>query len=663
MTTAPLGSGVDAADLSQEIRPQDDLFRYVNQRWFDRTPIPADRSGYGSFELLMESAERAIREILEEARSAPEGTEARKCGDLYAGFLDSSRIEALGAEPLRAPLEAVSRVESVSQLLGTIGAFQRQGISGVYDLFVNNDPGDPDRYLVFFEQGGISLPDESYYREEHFATVRDAFVAHVRAMFELSGLDDAAARASRVFELEGAIAAQHWDNVESRDSVKTYNLVTWDAASAMFDDAVPSSSDVPARLEQWSSALGLAGAALSEVVLRQPSFTSGLAGLLDESRLEAWRDWLSWRVISANAPYLSSAFVEENFDFYGRTLNGAEVLRERWKRAVAFVEDAMGEAIGKIYVERHFPAEAKARMDALVGHLVEAYRQSIATLEWMSEPTRHRALEKLDAFRPKIGFPVRWRDYSQLEVDPSDLLANVRAASEFEFRRNMAKIGQPIDRDEWFMTPQMVNAYYNPGFNEIVFPASILQSPFFDVTREDAANFGGIGSVIGHEIGHAFDDQGSRYDATGRLADWWRESDRAAFEERTRSLIGQFDALVPRELPDRHVSGALTIGENIGDLGGVGIAWKAYLMSLNGAEPPVIDGLSAVERFFLTFALIWREKAHPEAIGRLIASDPHSPPEFRVNQIVRNVDEFYEAFDVGPSDAMWLDETQRVKIW
>jgi len=418
--------------------------------------------------------------------------------------------------------------------------------------------------------------------------------------------------------------------------------------------------DVP--LARWIAGLD-APHALNEVSLRQPSLASGLVQLLTDENLELWKDWLSWQLVSGYAPYLSSAIVDEHFDFYGRTLTGASELRPRWKRAVALVEGAMGEAVGKIYVERHYPHEVKERMDVLVTNLIEAYRQSITDLEWMSEVTRERALEKLDAFTPKIGYPVRWRDYSALHIDRDDLIANVQAAGAFEFKRNLDKIGKGVDRDEWFMTPQMVNAYYNPGFNEVVFPASILQPPFFDAGRDEAANYGAIGSVIGHEIGHGFDDQGSKFDGTGKLHDWWEASDRAAFEERTKALIEQYDALSPAQTPDLHVNGGLTVGENIGDLGGLAISWKAYLLSLKGAQSQVIDGLTGAQRFFFAWAETWREKEHKEEVERLLAIDPHSPPEFRCNQIVRNIDEFYDAFSVSEGDAMWLAPKDRVAIW
>jgi putative endopeptidase len=398
-------------------------------------------------------------------------------------------------------------------------------------------------------------------------------------------------------------------------------------------------------------------------VLRQPSFTAGLAGLLGEDRLDAWKDWLAWQIVHGAAPYLSGDFVDANFDFYGRTLTGTPQMRARWKRGVSLVEGAMGEAVGRIYVERHFPPASKESMDALVANLIEAYRQSIRTLEWMGKDTRDRALEKLEKFTPKIGYPVKWRDYSSLQLSPTDLLGNVRATSLFEFNRELGKIGKPLDRDEWFMTPQTINAYYNPGFNEIVFPAAILQFPFFDAARDDAANYGAIGAVIGHEIGHGFDDQGSKYDGDGRLQDWWTEADRAAFEQRTGTLIEQYNALAPAQVPDHHVNGALTIGENIGDLGGLGIAWKAYRISLGGEEPPVIDGLTGAQRFFLSWAQAWQQKGRDEEVIRLLAIDPHSPNEFRCNQIVRNIDAFYDTFEVSEGDKLWLDPAERVTIW
>ncbi len=656
MSDARLSSGIDRDELDAEVRPQDDLFRHANGKWIARTEIPSDKARYGSFYVLAEEAEKAVHAIIEEAQSAPVGTEERKFGDLYASFMDEPRIEQLGWSAIAADLETAGSPADVPSLVATLGRLERAGVSGFVQAFVDNDPGDPERYLVFLEQGGIGLPDESYYRESTFADIRTAYLAHLERMFGLAGFDTPAERAARVFELETALAAQHWDKVRCRDSVATYNPMTWDAAAALAGDAAP-------LLRGWLDALDAPAGSFADVVVRQPSFLQGLAPLLTEDRLDAWRDWLRWQVIRSSAPYLHAEVVQANFDFYGTTLTGTPELRARWKRGVSVVESAMGEAVGKVYVERHFPDGAKAAIDVLVANLVEAYRRSITELEWMTDATRAKALDKLSKFTPKIGYPVRWRDYSALHIDAADLVANVRAVAAFEFQRELGKIGKPIDRDEWFMTPQTVNAYYNPGFNEIVFPAAILQYPFFDSTRDPAANYGAIGAVIGHEIGHGFDDQGSQYDGDGRLTNWWTDDDRAAFEARTASLIAQYDALEPRQLPGHHVNGALTIGENIGDLGGLGIAWQAYLLSLDGEEPPVVDGFTAGERFFLGWAQAWRTKLRDEEALRLLSIDPHSPAEFRCNQIVRNIDVFYDTFGVTERDALWLDPEDRVTIW
>ena len=648
--STPLSSGIHTDELDPAIRPQDDLFRHVNGKWIDRTEIPSDKARYGSFYVLAEEAEKAVRDIIVEAQDAAPGTEERKFGDLFASFMDEARAEELGSTPLQPMLEAVEHVDSADAVLRQLGRLERTGITSFAQLFVDNDPGNPERYLVFLEQGGLGLPDESYYREEKFADVRAKYLPFLERMFALAGLDGAAERARRVFALETELAAHHWDNVASRDSEKTYNLKSWSEVGGP-------------DLSGWLNELDPPEGSFAEVVVRQPSFLEGLATLLTNDRVGDWKDWMRWQIIRSSAAYLSSDFVNANFDFYGKTLTGTPELRERWKRGVSFVEGMMGEAVGRIYVDRHFPPAAKVAMDVLVDNLTEAYRQSISNLGWMTVETRQRALDKLNKFTPKIGYPVKWRDYSTLETSATDLIGNLRAGSEFEFQRELGKIGKPLDRDEWFMTPQTINAYYNPGFNEIVFPAAILQFPFFDETRDAAANYGAIGAVIGHEIGHGFDDQGSKYDGDGRLTDWWTAEDRAAFEKLTGSLIEQYNALAPRQVPDHHVNGALTIGENIGDLGGLGIAWKAYLISLGGTEPPVIDGMTGAERFFLSWAQAWQLKARDEEVIRLLAIDPHSPNEFRCNQIVRNLDGFYETFGVTEADELWLSPEDRVTIW
>ncbi|MFM6973797.1 MAG: M13 family metallopeptidase, partial [Agromyces sp.] len=576
-----LHSGITLDELDSTIRPQDDLFRHVNGKWMARTDIPSDKARWGSFYLLAEEAERAVRDIILEAQSAPEGTEARKFGNLYASFMDVDAIEAAGTKPLQPLLAQVAEIGSVEQFLTRLGALERAGVGGFAALFVDNDPGNPERYVVFVEQAGIGLPDESYFREERFAEIRTAYQAHLERMFTLCGLTDGAERAGRVFALEQEIAAVHWDNVESRDSQKTYNLQPWSTVRSLLGEHHD--------LDAWRDAMGVPAEAFAELVVRQPSFVSGVGALLNEDRLDAWRDWLAWRIIRANAGYLTDEIVQANFDFYGRTLTGTPELRDRWKRAVSLVEGGMGEAIGKVYVERHFQSAAKAAMDELVANLIEAYRQSIGELDWMSAETRARALEKLEKFTPKIGYPVKWRDYSSLQLRADDLIGNVAALAEFEFQRELGKIGKPIDRDEWFMTPQTINAYYNPGFNEIVFPAAILQPPFFSVEWDAAANYGAIGAMIGHEIGHGFDDQGSTCDGDGALVDWWTAEDREAFEKRTRVLIDQYGVLEPQQAPGHRVNGELTIGENIGDLGGLSIALKAYRIGACDHRPDPID--------------------------------------------------------------------------
>jgi putative endopeptidase len=649
--------GIDLDELDPSVRPQDDLFRHVNGKWIARTEIPSDKARYGSFYVLAEEAEKAVHDIIEDARSGDPGTEERKVGDLFASFIDEGAIEAHGWDAVRPDFEAIDRIDDIPSLLTELGRLERLGTTGFLQAFVDNDPGDPERYLVFLEQGGLGLPDESYYREEKFAEIRAAYRAHLERMLGMAGMAEPAAAAERVLELETAIAGHHWDNVRTRDSQATYNPMRWAEVEAL------AGGEKGGLLARWLDAMDVPARAFAEVVVREPSFVEGLAGLLDGTRIDAWRDWLRWQVIRSAAPYLHNEVVQANFDFYGKTLTGTPELRARWKRGVSVVEGALGEAVGRIYVERHFSPAAKTAMDELVANLVAAYRDSIRNLDWMTPETRERALEKLEKFTPKIGFPVRWRDYSSLDIVPDDLIANVRATTEFEFQRELGKIGKPIDRDEWFMTPQTINAYYNPGFNEIVFPAAILQYPFFDENRDAAANYGAIGAVIGHEIGHGFDDQGSQYDGDGRLTDWWTAVDREAFEARTASLIKQYDALSPAQIPGHNVNGALTIGENIGDLGGLGIAWKAYLLSLEGEDPPVVGGLTGGERFFLSWAQAWQVKLRDEEALRLLSIDPHSPNEFRCNQIVRNIDAFYATFDVTASDALWLEPEDRVTIW
>ncbi len=655
-----LTPGIDASSLDNQTRAQDDLFRHVNGTWLDNTAIPEDKAIYGSFHMLADASEEAVKVILEEAAANPKPGVSQQIGDLYACFLDEAKANELGAEPIKADLRQVVDLKNIGEATRLLGEFERTGTSGIFGMYVDNDPNDPSRYQVNLYQGGLGLPDEAYYREDKHKEILEAYQVHVGKMFVLAGWDKekAEAAATTVIELETTLASKHWDNVATRDADKTNN-------PTKFADLKTLTPTFDWNL--WFEGAGIDPKVLSESIVMMPSFFEGLASVYSESNLENLKTWLSWNVISSKAAYLSQEFVNERFAFYGTKLTGAPVNRARWKRAVSLVEGSLGEAVGKIYVEKYYPPEAKAKMDQLVDYLIQAYRESIQELEWMSDETKKKALVKLDKFTPKIGYPTKWKDYSSIIIDRNDLVGNVKRVTSWNLDREMRKIGSPIDREEWFMTPQTVNAYYNPGFNEIVFPAAILQPPFFSLESDDAVNFGAIGAVIGHEIGHGFDDQGSKYDGDGALISWWSDADRKAFEERTASLISQFNELSPAQLPEENkVNGELTIGENIGDLGGLGIAYRAYLLSLKdngGAEPAPIDGLSAKQRLFLSWAQAWRTKGRDEMVLQRLATDPHSPPEFRCNQIVRNIDAFYEAFDLSPEDALWLDQSQRVSIW
>ncbi len=647
---------LDFTAFDHDVRVQDDLYRHVNGGWIASTPIPADKPLTGSFMLLRDAAEEAVRAIITgmDRSAVVEDSDEAKIADLYASFMDTDTIEGAGATPLSGYLEQIEAVADVPDLITLMGSYARLGVHGLVGVGTESDPGNPNRYVMFIGQSGLGLPDEAYYREDAYGEVKTAYLGHIERMLALAGLDDAAAKAQQILDLETAIAACHWDKVKTRDIRLMYNLMSLaDFASgspALHWRAFMAAADIDERQ-------------MAELVVEQPSFFTKVADLLTEDRLGAWRLWLTWRVIGSYAPYLSSAFVEENFAFYGTTLQGTPVLKERWKRGVSLVEGALGEAVGRIYVAQHFSPVAKQRMDELVANLITAYRASITDLGWMTDETKAEALAKLAKFRPHIGYPSKWRDYSALEISADDLLGNVQRASSFELDRSLTKIGQPVDREEWLMTPQTVNAYYHPLKNEIVFPAAILQPPFFNEYADDAVNYGGIGAVIGHEIGHGFDDQGSTCDGDGALRDWWTAADREAFEQRTGALIGQYDALSPAEAPGSQVNGKLTIGENIGDLGGLSIALKAYRIARGEGTVEPIDGYTDEQRLFLSWGAIWQSKSRPELVKQRLATDPHSPNEFRCNQIVRNVDDFYTAFDVTESDALWLDPAERVAIW
>lgn len=647
-------------DFDSTIRPQDDLFAWTNGKWIDSAVIPDDRSTWGSFEILRENSEADVRAIVEEAAaaSAPTGSNKRKIGDLYRSFMDEEAVEALGVAPLEQVFGRIDAVAEADSLVALTGELARLGVSGVLGMRAGVDRGNPERYALHLFQGGIGLPDESYYRLDNYGEIRDKYVSTIAGLLRLAGSEDAGddgsarAQADRIMALESRIADAHWDRASIRDAVKTYNLTTADKLRSMFPAA-----------DAWFEGLGVGSSAWDEVVVSQPDVVEATALALKEVDLATWKQWLTWRVVASYAPYLSGDLVEEHFRFYGTALTGAPSLKARWKRGVGLVENAMGEAVGQLYVERHYSEKAASQMDQLVANLLAAYHERITRLDWMADETRERALAKLAAFTPKVGKPVKWRDYSTLEIDPGDLLGNVQRAASFEFDFNVNKIGRPVDRDEWHMTPQTVNAYYNPTMNEIVFPAAILQPPFFDADIDPAYNYGAIGAVIGHEIGHGFDDQGSRYDGDGTLRDWWSNDDRERFDTKTKALIDQYGALSPRALSDDHkVNGELTVGENIGDLGGVAVAHHAYQLSLGGEEAPVIDGHTGDQRFFIGWARAWRMVLREAEVIRRLAIDPHSPPEFRAN-VVRNIDAFHDAFDTQPGDGLWLDPEERVSIW
>ena len=652
-----LKSGIDLRYVDGDARPQDDLFGHVNGRWLAEYQIPADRATDGAFRTLHDRAEEQIRDLITEAAQAhaPDGTDQQRIGDLYASFMDEQTIRERGLAPLLEELALVDAADSPQALARLLGELQRTGVGGGTGVYVDTDSKDSTRYLLHMTQSGIGLPDESYYRDEQHAEILAAYPRHIAAMFALALGGDAGDHsdtATTIVALETKIAAAHWDVVKRRDADLTYNLRTL----AEVTDEAPGFD--------WAGWLDALGTTPTEVVVRQPDYLTAFAALWSSESLETWKTWLRWRLIHARASLLTDELVAEDFAFYGRLLSGTEQIRDRWKRGVSVVESLMGDALGRLYVERYFPPQAKARMDELVANLREAYRVSINTLEWMTPQTREKALAKLDKFTPKIGYPATWRDYSSLVIARDDLYGNYRRGYELEYDRDLAKLGGPVDRDEWFMTPQTVNAYYNPGMNEIVFPAAILQPPFFDADADDAANYGGIGAVIGHEIGHGFDDQGAKYDGDGNLVDWWTDEDRNEFGVRTKALIEQYEAFTPRGLdPSHHVNGAFTVGENIGDLGGLSIALLAYRLSLGDKPAPVIDGLTGEQRVFFGWAQVWRTKAREAEAIRRLAIDPHSPAEFRCNGVVRNMDAFYEAFDVSENDELYLEPERRVRIW
>ncbi|NRR33167.1 M13 family peptidase [Oxalobacteraceae bacterium] len=639
------------------IRAQDDFFVSLNGKWLAQTEIPADKSSWGSFEKLDDETKPQLRAIIEAAAAnaeRPAGSDAQRIGDFYASYMDEARLEQLGLAPLQAELDKIAALRDKKELAAVIARFQRLGFGAPYALGIHQDNKDSTRYVADLVQDGLGLPDRDYYLKKNDAKLAGTlanYQQHVSKLLALAGNPRAAADARAIVALETEMAKLQWSKVQLRDPVKLYNKTS---LNKLFE-LVPG--------YDWDSYLkdsGITGKA-DYVNVAQPSYMSGFARLLDKTPLATWQAYFQWRAIHASAAYLPRAFAEENFAFYGTILSDVKEQEPRWKRAVNATDGALGESLGKLYVEQHFPAERKARMETLVQNLMAAYKQSIDTLDWMSPATKLQAQDKLSKFTTKIGYPKRWIDYSSLTVSKDDLLGNVLRSSAFSYDREINKLGKPIDREEWGMTPQTVNAYYNPEMNEIVFPAAILQPPFFDADADDAVNYGGIGAVIGHEISHGFDDEGAQYDGDGNLRDWWTKADHKQFAARSKMLVQQYSAFSP--VRGYHVNGKLTLGENIADNSGIAIAYKAYKLSLNGQTAPVIDGLSGDQRFYMGFAQVWRSKVREAQQLVYLKVDPHSPDRFRANGSVRNQTGFYEAFNVKPGDKMYLPPKQRVSMW
>jgi putative endopeptidase len=647
-------SGIDTSTFDRTVRPQDDLFRFVNGGWLKRTPIPDDAASWGAFNELDERSRASMRGILEDAArsSAPAGSEERKVGDLYASFLDSARVEALGVTPLAGELARIAALKSPAELPATFAHLARIGIARPFGAGVSADPKKSSTNAVLISQSGLTLPDRDYYlvNDARMTAVRQAYATYLAQLFTLASLPDPTGAASRVIALETALAGKQWERARSRDRNAIYNPMT----VAKLAESSPHFD--------WKSYLGAAGmGAATDVIVNQPDYLVALDSIITATPIATWREYLAAKLLDAYSPELSSPFVQARFDFRGKVLAGQLAQRARWKRAVQEVEGGLGEAAGKLYVAKYFKPAAKARIDSLIQNLREAYRIGIDSLEWMTPATKARAKEKLAQFTVKIGYPDKWRDYSTLEIERDDLVGNVMRARQWAYDDMIAQYGKPVDKLRWLMTPQTVNAYYQSTNNEIVFPAAILQPPFFDPNADDAVNYGAIGAVIGHEIGHGFDDQGRKSDGAGNLSDWWTADDAKAFEERASKLGAQFEVLSPFE--GAKVNPKLTMGENIGDLSGLAQAYRAYRISLKGKEPPVIDGFTGDQRFFIGFAQIWRTNDREAALRQQLLSDPHSPGEYRANVPVANNEAFQRAFDLKPGDKLYRAPGDRVRIW
>ncbi|MEZ2415136.1 M13 family metallopeptidase [Muriicola sp. E247] len=648
-----LTSGVLTQYMDTLVKPGDNFTAYVNGTWVKNTPIPDDKASYGVGYIVHEESEDNVKKIIEESSEGdfPAGSDEQKVGDLFKSYTDFEIRNEIGAAPLQPEFDKVDALEDYDDLAEYFAYANKMGINVPLALFVYQDFKNPTIYTVYTWQSGLGLPDREYYLkdDERSKEIQAKYLEHIEKMLTLAGLPDASSSASAIMNLETTLAEKHLEKEKTRDLVSLYNMFPVDTLSNIMPQF------------NWTAFLGEAGLAEQDKLgVLMLDYTKALDNIITSTDLNTWKTYLKWGVVDAYASRLNEEMDKQNWEFYSKELRGTKEQRPLWRRGVSVVNGTMGEVVGKVYVKKHFPPEAKERMETLVDNLMKAYEASINELDWMSDETKKEALDKLSKFTPKIGYPNKWKEYD-FEIKEDDLFGNMQRSQLYEYNRELTKLGQPIDREEWGMTPQTVNAYYNPTLNEIVFPAAILQPPFFDLNADDAVNYGAIGAVIGHEIGHGFDDSGSTFDGDGAMRNWWTDADKEEFKKRTGALVEQYNSY--EVLPGLNINGEFTLGENIGDLGGLSIALKAYNMSLNGAEAPVMDGYTGEQRVFIGYAQAWRSKARDEAVRVQINTDPHSPADFRVNGVVRNVPEFYSAFNIQEGDSLYLAPEKRVKIW
>ena len=649
-----LNSGVILKNMDTLVKPGDNFDAYVNGNWTKNNKIPADKASIGVGQIIDDKAQEDVKAIIENSSKGnfANGSDEQKIGDFYEAFMNVKTRDEKGINPLLSEFKKINAIANYSDLAKYFGIANKYGNNIPFQMGVIEDFKDPTKYMLYTWQGGLGLPDREYYflEDSKSKEIRSKYVIHIAKMLQLAKVENPTKLASQIMALETLMASNHMKKELTRDYGKLYNKYAIKDLNKLMPDF------------DWDSMLKSAGIFNQKnITITQVEYIKSLNTIIKKTPLETWKNYLKWSTINGAASSLSTALQDENFEFYGKVMYGIEKQKPLWRRGVQAVNNNLGEIVGKVYVEKHFSSESKEHVTILVKNLLKAYEESIKKLDWMTPETKKQALEKVSKFTVKVGYPDKWRDYSKLKVIKGDLYGNIQRATEFEYNRQINKLGKPVDRTEWGMTPQTVNAYYNPTQNEIVFPAAILQAPFFDSNVEDAVNYGGIGAVIGHEIGHGFDDQGSSFDGDGLLRNWWTAKDLAAFKLRTKALVAQYNEF--KVFPDLNVNGEFTQGENIGDLGGLSIALKAYKRSLNGKASPVLDGFTGEQRLFIGWAQSWLHKDREETLRNQIASDPHSPPKFRVNGVVRNIPEFYEAFNVKPTDSLYLAPEKRVRIW